>query len=99
MSDSTAPAVAGNASPPSDLDRLIPCRAGLRPVRNSPQNEIWVQSPRTGKIIVIWDGWFGELAKLAPRLKSRIVHACSNGQPTVHLSVAELTALAAVQKI
>jgi hypothetical protein len=87
--------------PASDPQRLITCRCGVRPVPipRCVQNQLWVRSPKTGREIVIGDGFFAQLRERAPRLVSRITKACSQGRSTVDLSIAELQAVADVAKI
>jgi hypothetical protein len=81
------------------VERRIPCAAGIKPIDRSPQNQLWVKSPRTGKIITFSDGWFHELTARAPRLVAKVVHARANGLAVVMFTVDELHALVAVAAI
>lgn len=83
----------------SCAERRFPCRAGLRPIASSPQNRLWVISPKTGKELTIGDGFFPEIRERAPRLIGRIAQARAQGIAIVHLSIAELQALVDVQKL
>jgi hypothetical protein len=96
-----APGNAPPAPPPSDPHRLIACRCGVRPVPipGCAQNQLWVRSPKTGREIVIGDGFFLQLRERAPRLVSRIVKASSQGRSTLDLSIADLQAVVDVAKI
>lgn len=85
---------------PCNDHKLIPCRAGLRPIPNSPnETRLWVESPRTGKQIVIASGWLNDLREKAPRLIGRIAQARGSGKAIVLLSIAELKALAELQSL
>lgn len=80
--------------------RLIPCRAGLRPIPNSHnETRLWVQSPRTGKTITIASGWLDDLRRRAPRLVGKVAQARSTGKAVVMLSIAELMAFAELHKL
>lgn len=75
-------------------DRRILCVCGIRPIPNSLQNQVWIRSPKTGRELVIGDGWFAELRAVAPRVIRSIVHARANGQSRVEFSLSELKCFA-----
>jgi hypothetical protein len=83
----------------SIAEKRFPCRAGFKPIEKSPQNLLWVRSPKTGQVISIGDGWWPELRQLAPRLIGRIAQARSVGRSIVELSIAELAAVVEVARI
>jgi hypothetical protein len=80
-------------------EKRYPCRVGFKPIEKSPQNMLWVKSPKTGQIIEIGDGWWPELRERAPRLIGRIAQARSVGRAIVELSIAELAAVVEVTRI
>jgi hypothetical protein len=80
-------------------EKRFPCKVGLKPIEKSPQNLLWVRSPKTGQVISVGDGWWVDLRRLAPRLIGRIAQARSLGRSTVELSIAELAAVVEVARI
>lgn len=80
----------------SSEERRIACIAGIRPMPNSPQNQVWIRSPRTGRELSVADGWFPELKATAPQLVAKVVHARSTGRAVVDLTAAELRAFASL---
>jgi hypothetical protein len=76
-------------SAPAAQSSLIVCRAGLRPIPNSPQNEMYIVSPRTKREISFSDGFFD---RLPAGMVAKVAKACATGNHAIAFTRDELAA-------
>lgn len=69
----------------SETIKSFACRVGLCLAHN--QSAFWVESPRTGKRVIVLKKWF---PRLPPRVASRIVQQVSLGRHEVPFTPEEL---------